>query len=315
MADDISELFTQIKDAFENSKKPVFVVYGTASCFDKITDFFDQYLKTRKETFYIRINLTSTDKNFPVTYFEILQQLGDQVIEHITDHDTKTNLDDLFRLLRKRKTEFVNDHSETMYAELISFSNEQLYPELKTALQSHKDVIVGMFQVERIGDRTRDIDRFLLAKLPTSVRNILFVNAEDSPSFAKGADGKDAKEKIDAFPIGNRPQEGKMENGQKNLNRSDLSLWFFLAAPILLLFTFSASAKWLQDPKLVIITFVFTLFATVFAIVPVLLVMGKLSQRYSVTMLENVIQQLGPVSNLINAITKGIEGKFPAKNQ
>ena len=75
--------------------------------------------------------------------------------------------------------------------------------------------------------------------------------------------------------------------------QKDLSVWFFIIFPIILLLVLTLCAKVLKDPSLVIITFLFAVLVIIVATISVLLFIEKLSQRYSFKLFKQLIQKLG----------------------
>ncbi len=235
--------YTSALHTFEQESRPIFVLYGARSRIEGVMSDFQAHLRERGDLLYLPLNMEQGKHETPEeTYFDVIQQLLNTLLDVVTDGDNQAQLSSLFRKiwnLRKNTKQADADHQ---LAEFIRFTRHSCYPVLSETLNTvRQPVVIGLERFEQVamwsGRLYNVILENLLEALPVGaqascpqtqggqdvrapkiagltgvpLRFVVFVQEAKKPAFFYGSNEEGSKERVAFYDVSRSQASGISE--------------------------------------------------------------------------------------------------------
>jgi hypothetical protein len=188
---------------FEEDTHPIFVVYGTPPYFTEVIDGFRDHFQRRPEDLYFFLDMEMNKRNTPgETFFEIVRQIIDLLLDTILDPEEQIRLLQPFRMLTNLKEKTRTYEPDEQLAEFVRFTYYSCYPTLGEVFCNRKQLIIIEFKrFETVVEWGKKIHNYILDSLLKNteggnLRFILFVQSDTKPSLFYGSDEESSRKKV-----------------------------------------------------------------------------------------------------------------------
>lgn len=188
---------------FEESKEPIFVVYGTAPYFPEVSSSFRDHFQRCPEDLYFFLDMGLNKRETPgETFFEIVRQIVDLLLDKTPDPDEQSRLFQPFRMLTNLKEKTRTYEPDEQLAEFVRFTYYSCYPTLGELFCKRKQLIIFEFKrFETVVEWGRKIHNYILDSLlknsrKGNLRFVLFVQNDNKPSLFYGSDEESSRERV-----------------------------------------------------------------------------------------------------------------------
>ncbi len=187
---------------FEEDFKPFFVVYGSASGFDRIMHDFCTHFQKKENTLYLALDMKTIQANtLAQTLFEIAQQLGEQLVKILPATREKRELDKTLSILQSIKKVTKDHEHEKRLANFIVFTDLKFHPIFHNGCKEFQSIVIGFegFEiVSELGSKIRNylLDRLLRELRGVNLRFVFFVHDNDKPRLFYGSNEEMIREQI-----------------------------------------------------------------------------------------------------------------------
>ena len=203
-----SSVAYSVVHTFEQDIRPIFVLYGDDSNVEDIMSGFQTYLRECERILYLPLNMEQGKHDTPEeTYFEVVQQLLNALLDVITDHDDQTRLSSLFRMIWNVRKNTSNHEGERQLAEFIRFTQHACYPILhRTFCHTQHTIVIGLEQFEHVAMWSSKLynvilENFLGTLTEIPLRFVLFVRSEQKPDLFYGSNEEGSKERVVFYKV------------------------------------------------------------------------------------------------------------------
>lgn len=188
---------------FEEDKKPIFVVYGHVPYFPDVINGFRHHFQQQAAGFYFPLDMAKNKRETPgETFFEIVRQIVDLLLDRLPDPEEQRRLFSSFRLLTNLKEKTRRYEPDEQLAEFVRFSSYSCYPIVGKMFSQHKHFIIIEFKrFETVINWSRKIHNYILDGLLQSskggnLRFVLFVQSDQKPSLFYGSDEESSRDNV-----------------------------------------------------------------------------------------------------------------------
>ncbi len=199
---------TKIIEQFEQDTRPIFVVYGADLHFTDVIESFRQHFQKRPEDLYFFLDMGVNKRDTPgETFFEIVRQIVDLLLDKFPDPDEQTRLFQPFRMLTNLKEKTRSYEPDEQLAEFVRFTYYSCYPTLGEVFSKRKQLIVIEFKrFETVVEWGRKIHNYILDSLlktseGANLRFVLFVQSNKKPRLFYGSDEEGSRDKVTFYKI------------------------------------------------------------------------------------------------------------------
>lgn len=203
-----SSLAERIIRQFEADTHPIFVVYGTAPCFPRVINDFRDHFQRRPEQLYFFLDMGLNKRETPgETFFEIVRQMVDALLDALSDPDEQTQLFQPFRMLTNLKERTRMYDPDDQLAEFVRFTYYACYPTLGQVFAKRNRLVIIEFQrFETVVEWGKKIHNYILDSLLTNtgsqkLRFVLFVQSNTKPSLFYGSDEESSRQKVTFYKL------------------------------------------------------------------------------------------------------------------
>ncbi len=187
---------------FEKDRNPIFVIYGASSHFEDVISSFHHRFQKNGDDLYLPLDMKAAKCSTLVeTIFEIVQQLGYQLIEKIPESDKKNQLYRTLCLFQKLNRETRDCDLDVKLAKFVPFAEYSFYPTLEAICRKNQGIIgsfEGFEEVVQWGSAIRNfiLDSLLRKLAAVDLRFVLFVQSDDQPRLFYGSDEENTRKKV-----------------------------------------------------------------------------------------------------------------------